>query len=111
MCSNMLPMRAVTAPRLLVLLASALPLLGAAAPPATPSPRAAGTPRYEENVEVVETSVLVVPPTGVRQLSSAKTWRVRETVAARPVERVEEVSDEPWETLIWVDGPLCRPDS
>src|SRR6476659_6690755 len=103
-------MRAVTAPRLLLLLASTLPLLGATLP-TSPAPRPNATPRYEENVEVVETSVLGAPPTGVRKLSSAKTWMVRENGADRPVERVEEVSDEPWETLIWVDGPLCRQDA
>jgi len=64
------------------------------------------TPPFEESIEVVDTSVVVVPPARLRR-ASERDWEVRENGAVRRVDRVEALGNEPWQLLIWVDGPLC----
>jgi hypothetical protein len=86
-------------------------LLAAAAPAPSPTPRPGATPSYQENVEVVATAVLATPPQGAGKLKAPSDWLVRENGADRKVERVEGIGDEPWEILVWVDGPLCRQES
>jgi hypothetical protein len=64
------------------------------------------TPPFEESIEVVDTSVIVVPPARLRR-ASERDWEVRENGAVRKVDRVEALGQEPWQLLIWIDGPLC----
>lgn len=81
--------------------------VGAAPPPRRPGTRPAPTtPPFEESIEVVDTSVVVVPPARLRR-ASERDWEVRENGAARKVDRVEVLGAEPWQILIWIDGPLC----
>ncbi len=94
-------------PRRLATAALAALALGAA-----PSPHPAAThappkvPPFEQSIEVVETSVLVTRP-AIRRVRD-RDWKVRENGVERKVERVEELDDDAWELLIWVDGPLCE---
>ena len=97
-----------TSPRRLLPLAVFAILALAAAPPprrpgAQPTPT---TPPFEESIEVVDTSVVVVPPARLRR-ASERDWEVRENGAVRKVDRVEVLGAEPWQILIWIDGPLC----
>lgn len=63
-------------------------------------------PPFEESIEVVETSVLATPPAGLRRMA-VRDWEVRENGAVRRVDRVDPIGDEPWQLVVWVDGPLC----
>jgi hypothetical protein len=89
-----------------------LAVLGAAAAAfvardATPQPRRSPTPPpFEESIEVVETSVIATPPAGLRRMG-VRDWEVREDGAARRVDRVDAIGDEPWQLVLWIDGPLC----
>ncbi|HEV8241361.1 MAG TPA: hypothetical protein VGS57_18490 [Thermoanaerobaculia bacterium] len=97
-----------TSPRRLLSVALlAILALGAAPPPRRPGTRPAPTtPPFEESIEVVDTSVVVVPPARLRR-ADERDWEVHENGAVRKVDRVEMLGDEPWQILIWIDGPLC----
>ncbi len=70
------------------------------------SPTPTPPPPFEESIEVVETSVLATPPEGLRRMA-LRDWEVRENGAVRRVDRVDTVGDEPWQLVVWIDGPLC----
>jgi len=76
--------------------------LGAAAPRRRPTP----PPPFEQSIEVVETSILVAPPVGLRRMAD-RDWEVIEDGNSHRAHRVELLAGEPWELVIWVDGPLC----
>jgi hypothetical protein len=79
---------------------------------AAPAPRPPGTrptptpPPFEESIEVVDTSVVVMAPARQRR-AGERDWEVRENGATRKVDRVESLGVDPWQLVIWVDGPLC----
>jgi hypothetical protein len=86
--------------------------IGAAAQPASPEPtrprqqraRAAEEP-YLELIEVVETSVLVETD----RRPDPEELLLLEGGIAREAVRVERLpDDEPWDLLVWIDGPLCE---
>jgi hypothetical protein len=93
--------------RLVPIALVAILAFAAAPPPRRPGTRATPTPPpFEESIEVVDTSVVVMAPSRQRR-AAERDWEVHENGAVRKVDRVEALGVDPWQLVIWVDGPLC----
>lgn len=93
---------------LLCLAALAAVAAGLAAQPPETAPRPAREEPFAETIDVVETSAVVELPGG-RDDAGPTDLLLLEAGMPREIVRVEPLSAEPWELVLWVDGPLCDP--
>jgi hypothetical protein len=95
------PTRQLFAVTALVLAATAAFAQAGPPPPAREEP-------FAETIDVVETSALVeLPPR--RDAARPTDLLLLEAGMPREVVRVEPLGDEPWDLVVWIDGPLCEP--